>query len=92
VQNGAMVGLITPNEIKPIPRDRWPQTSLQSVMRPLSQLRVVTPDTPAAQALEIMSRNDINQLPVVSDGQLEGVFSRGQIMRLLRAHAELHGH
>jgi CBS domain-containing protein len=91
VQNNSLVGLITPNEVKKIPRDQWPQTSVQSVMRPFRQLRTVTPDTPAVQALEILSRDDINQLPVVSDGHLEGVFSRGQVMRFLQANTGLHG-
>lgn len=41
-------------------------------MPPLSQLRTVTPETAALEALAMMSREDINQLPVVSDGRLGG--------------------
>jgi len=84
--------LITPNEVKHVERERWPQTSIQSVMRPLSQLRVVTPETPIVEALQMMGRDDINQLPVVSGGQLQGIFSRGSIMGFLRTHAELFKH
>ena len=82
VQNNNLAGLITTNEVSRVERDRWPQTSVQSVMRPLSQVRTVMPDTPAIRALEIMSRADINQLPVVSDGQLVGIFSRSSLMGL----------
>ena len=64
VQNGRVAGLITPHEVRTVDRAAWSQTSVQSVMRPLGQLRTVTPDTPAIQALELMSRGDINQLPV----------------------------
>jgi len=92
IQNNYLVGLITPHEVKQVPRDQWPQTSVQSVMRPLRDLKVVPPDTPAVQALELMTREDINQLPVVSHGHLEGVFSRGQVLRFLQTHSELHGH
>ena len=59
-------------------------------MRPLSQLRTIAPDTPAIQALEIMSREDINQLPVLSNGRLEGIFSRTHILGFLQNHAELY--
>jgi Zn-dependent protease/CBS domain-containing protein len=90
LQNDQVAGLITPHEVRTIDRQAWPQTSVQSVMRPLSQLRIVAPDTPALQALELMSREDINQLPVISDGRLEGVFSRGHVLQFLRTHAELH--
>ncbi len=89
VQDDRLVGLITPNEVKHVDRERWPQTSIQSVMRPVTQLRTVTPDTPVVQALEIMGREDVNQLPVVSGGQLQGILSRGNIMGFLRTHAEL---
>jgi CBS domain-containing protein len=58
-------------------------------MRPLRELHIVAPDTPAIQALEIMSREDVNQLPVVSDGRLEGIFSRGHVLRFVQVRAEL---
>lgn len=89
VQNDRVTGLITPHEVKSVDREVWSQTSVQSVMRPFGQLRTVAPDTPAIQALELMSREDINQLPVISDGRLEGVFSRSHVLRFLRTHAEL---
>jgi CBS domain-containing protein len=60
-------------------------------MVPLKQLHVVTPETPAVQALELLTKEDVNQMPVVSDGHLIGVFSRGQVMRYLQAHAEFGG-
>ncbi|HEY7616334.1 MAG TPA: site-2 protease family protein [Terriglobales bacterium] len=89
VQNGQLAGLITPKEVKTVDREGWAQTSVQSVMRPVAQLRMVTPETPAVEALELMSREDINQLPVVSDGHLEGVFSRGDVLRFLQTRIEL---
>jgi Zn-dependent protease/CBS domain-containing protein len=89
VQNDQVSGLITTHEIKKINRDEWARTSVQSVMCPLAQLRTVAPDTPAIQALELMSREDINQLPVIADGHLQGVFSRGHVLRFLRTQAEL---
>jgi predicted transcriptional regulator len=90
VQNDRLTGLITPNEVKHVDREHWAQMSVQAVMRPISQLRTVAPDTPAIQALEIMSREDINQLPVLSNGRLEGVFSRRHILNFLQNHAELY--
>jgi Zn-dependent protease/CBS domain-containing protein len=92
VQGNNIVGLITPHEIRTVPRELWPQLSVERVMRPLRQLRTVTPDTPALEAFEIISRDDLNQLPVVSNGHLEGVFSRGRLLQFLQAHSEVYGH
>jgi CBS domain-containing protein len=36
-----------------------------------------------------MGREDINQLPVMSNGHLDGIISRGHILRLLQTRAEL---
>ena len=92
VQGDRLVGLITPNEVRHIPEEDWPQTSVQSAMRPLAQLRTVSPDTPAVQALEVISQNDINQMPVVADGRLQGIFSRSSVMGFIRNRTELLRH
>jgi len=59
------------------------------VMRPMDQLRTVTMDTPVITALEIMGREDVNQLPVIFQGALAGVISRSHIVQLLQTKAEL---
>lgn len=88
-QNGTIAGLLTPHEIKGIDRARWPYTTLSDVMRPLEDLHTVPPDTPLKSALEIMGREDLNQLPVVKEGRLTGVLSRAQIVDYLRTRTEL---
>jgi Zn-dependent protease/predicted transcriptional regulator len=89
-QNGRVAGLITPHEVKQIERSDWASRSVQSAMRPLEKIQAVTPDMPAIKALELMTRADINQMPVISDGHLEGLFSRGHVLNFLRTQAELH--
>ena len=58
-------------------------------MRPLERLRTVTTETPVSKALEIIGRDDINQLPALANGRLEGMISRDQILRHLLTRAEL---
>ncbi len=88
-QNGNMAGLLTPHEVKEIARARWPYTTLSDVMIPLENLHTVPPDTPLKNALEIMGREDLNQLPVVVNGHLEGVLSRAQILDYLHTRTQL---
>jgi Zn-dependent protease/CBS domain-containing protein len=84
-----ITGLVTPHEIKRIERTRWPYTTVDNVMRPIDQLRTIAPDAPITTALEVMGREDVNQLPVTSNGHLEGIVSRGNILRLLQNRTEL---
>jgi len=91
LDEGKLSGLVTPHEIKQIDRAKWPFMTLREVMRPLKDLRAVTPDAALMSALESMSRYDLNQLPVISGSQLEGVLSRSQVISYLHTHAELRG-
>ena len=91
VEKGEVTGLVTPNEVTQVERAKWPFTTLHDIMRPLQDLRAVSPDAPLQTALESMSREDLNQLPVISNGHLEGVLSRAQVLLFLQTHAELHG-
>jgi Zn-dependent protease/CBS domain-containing protein len=86
---GRLLGLITPRDVSKISRDRWDRTTVAEAMRPLQQLHVVGPDTPVTDALKIMATNDVNQLPVVANGNFEGMVSRGQLVQLLQARSVL---
>lgn len=74
-----------------IPHAQWPYKTLDVVMRPLDQLRTVRIDTPVIKAMEIMGRDDINQLPVIVNGALEGIIYRSHILQLLQTKAALGG-
>ena len=87
-RDGHLAGLITPADISRVERRMWPLTTVEQAMRPQAQLQVVSPDAPVVQALETMARENINQLPVASNGHLEGVLSRGHLLEILRTRAE----
>jgi len=89
VENGAVAGLITPQEVKAVERARWPLTTVYDVMIPIDRLRTVKPDTPVTEALELIGRADVNQLPVMSNGRLEGIISRNRVLQFLVTRAEL---
>jgi hypothetical protein len=40
--------------------------------------------------VEVNGRNDLNQLPVMSNGKLAGMISRAHVLQLLQTRAELH--
>ena len=88
-QNGRIVGLVTPHEVREVDRQRWPFKTVDEVMRPLDQLRTISPETQVQKALEIMGREDLNQLPVVEDSEVRGILTRAHILQLLQTRAEL---
>ena len=84
-----VVGLITAEDVKRIGRERWDQALVSEAMRPLTSLHPVRPDVSAAEALELMGRQNVNQLPVISDGRLRGVVSRSYLVHLWQRRREL---
>ena len=86
---GRLVGIITPRDVSNISRDRWDETTVREAMRPLQELHVITPDTPVLDALKLMAGNDVNQLPVVANGTLQGMVSRSQLVQLLQVRSVL---
>ena len=86
---GEPVGMITPHEIKTIEPRLRAFKSVADVMLPLESLHTVTPKTPATEALEMIGREGVNQLPVVADGKLEGIISREQIVNYIFTRREL---
>jgi Zn-dependent protease/CBS domain-containing protein len=86
---GHLVGLVTPRDVGAIPRDRWDRKTVGEAMRPVQELQVVAPDTPVLDALKLVARYDVNQLPVVANGTLRGIVSRSHLMRLMQVRSEL---
>jgi len=88
-RKGWVVGLITLREVKAIPRARWPYTTVDDAMQPLDHVTSVSPQAPLNESLELMGRDDLSQLPVLEEGRLLGVISRGEVLQLLKDRAAL---
>ena len=88
---GRVAGMITSHEVRKLERNLWQVTPVQQIMMPLDKLHAVAPETEAMEALEVMAREDLNQLPVVSDHQVEGMLSRRNILEAIRSRREFSG-
>lgn len=88
IEKGQIVGVVTPEEIRQIERERWPFLQTGDVMMPIERMRRVTPETPVTTALETIGQDEISQLPVVSGGRLRGIISRAHVLNYLQTRAE----
>lgn len=84
-----LVGLVTLGEARSVPRDRWATTRVTEVMLAADHLTVASPDEPLVQALRDLSKDDINQLPVVDQGHLVGLLTRSDVIRYLQVRQEI---
>lgn len=89
VLDGAeLVGLVCLEDVRRLERDEWARTPVRRVMTPRAELAVATPLEDASDAFTELATRDVNQLPVLRDGQLVGMIRRGDILRWLQLHRE----
>lgn len=83
------VGLVTLHRIKEVPRAEWANTAAAQVMLPLDDLIRIAPKAELWSALQLMDRDGVNQLPVMSDSQVVGMLSREDVITFLRTVQEM---
>jgi Zn-dependent protease/predicted transcriptional regulator len=86
---GNPVGIVTLHAARTVPREEWSNTSIQAAMVPLDRIHSASPEEPAIEVLERMQREDINQMPVVTAGQITGMIARETILRVLQTRLQL---
>lgn len=89
VEGGRLLGIVTVVDVRQVPRDRWPYVPVARVMTPAERVVAVEPSAPLAVALRMLGPEDYHQVPVVRDGRLVGLLSRGEVIRFLQVRDEL---
>jgi Zn-dependent protease/CBS domain-containing protein len=88
-QGDKVAGLLTLHHFKGIPRSDWPTMTAAQAMIPAEQMKRVKPNAELWIALEEMDRDGVNQLPIMVDGEIQGMLSREDIISYLRTLREL---
>jgi Zn-dependent protease/CBS domain-containing protein len=78
------VGLLTLHSIKKIPRPSWTTTAAAQAMIPLGKLHTIEPKAELWTAMEKMSRDGINQMPVMQGDNIIGMLSTSDIVKYLQ--------
>ncbi len=84
MRGDSAVGLATLHNIRTIPRERWATTKAAEVMTPISDVKRTQPDVGLEEALQQMGTDGVNQMPVMNDGQVEGMLRREDIINYLK--------
>jgi Zn-dependent protease len=89
VSGDGAAGWVTLREVKRLDRDRWGLTRLEEIMIPLGEATPVAPHDTLLAAFEKMERGALDQLPVVEAGDLVGVVTRDDLLRIAAIDLEL---
>lgn len=83
--DGRLYGILTLEDLKRLPRERWHSTRVREVMRPVAPELFVGTATPLARAEKLMASNGAGALAVIDGaGSLVGFLLRGQLKRRVK--------
>jgi Zn-dependent protease len=88
LDGGDLIGLVCLHDIRATPRPDWHSTSVRDIMTPAERLSTVAPNAHVAQALQTLSLEGVNQLPVIEHGKLEGLIRREDILKWLSLYGK----
>jgi Zn-dependent protease len=84
-QDQRLHGMLSLEDLKALPRERWHLTRARDVMRPIAPRFFVEPNAKLEYARELMKRNGIGSLAVVGkNGELVGFLQSGKFKRKRR--------
>ena len=84
-----LVGLMTAEALHSVPNQDWDVTSVQAVMLPKDKLHWAAPEEPALSLLDRMRTIGMQQMPVITGGNVVGIVTRDSILRVLQSRHEV---
>ena len=89
VDDGHVLGVITLQHVKEIPRERWETTRVEEAMTPFDEMKAVRMDDDLHTIMQRMAEEGANEFPVVEDGKLMGVVARDNLVGFINTRSEL---
>ena len=87
--DGGLRGIVCLEDVKAVPRERWPRASVGEIMTPREKLVSVTPDADGNRVLESLASRNVHQVPVLVGDRVAGIICRNDVLRVLQLRAEL---
>ncbi len=91
VDQGRLVGCITTQNVKAIPREEWSRYRVGEAAQPCADSNTIAPQADAINALEKMNRNQASRLIVAEGDNLLGMLALKDLLRFLSVKLELQG-
>lgn len=88
VENERLIGCVTTQQVKAMPRESWYYRCVGEVVQPRSAENTVAPDTDAMQVFTRMTQQDISRLMVADGDRLLGVITLKDLMQFFALRLE----
>ena len=86
---GDLQGIVCLEDIKTVAPERRASTRVKDIMTPREKLDTVSPDDNGNEVLSKLSSRNVHQIPVMEEGEVQGILCRGDVLRFLHLRSEL---
>jgi len=87
-RDGMILGTVSVEDVRALPRERWNATMVTEVMKPLGDTQVMHLNEDAWEATNRMAKTNSDRLLVADGDHVEGLVTRSSIMRWLQTHSQ----
>jgi Zn-dependent protease/predicted transcriptional regulator len=87
-RDGRFLGMVCVRDLQKALGGAAEHSRAGDIMTPAERLVTVTPATDAMEALALLGRQGVNQLPVVENGRLVGLLRREDLVKWLTLHSQ----
>jgi Zn-dependent protease/predicted transcriptional regulator len=88
VSGDEIVGMVTLDDARKLPREEWQDRSVADIMTPFAQLPVLAPHDDASEALNMLRSSEVKQLLVMRGRELLGILDQRDLVRWLQIQSE----
>jgi CBS domain-containing protein len=89
VDGGQAMGLVTVHDVRAVERRQWPFRTVREIMTPIDKVKQVRPDDDLSSVMQILTEQNVNQVPVVADNAVVGMVSRDSLLYFIHLRGEL---
>jgi Zn-dependent protease/predicted transcriptional regulator len=82
-------GLVSLQNMKEVPREKWSTTRVSKILTPLKEAMVLRPESDAAGVMMKMAAQNAGRALVMQNNELVGLLSRTDMMRFIQMHMVL---
>lgn len=82
--DGAVLGILTVDDVRKVPREQWRQVPAQRIMTPREEVVTVVAGARAVDVLMLLSEKHLNQVPVLEEGRMIGMVTRRELLERLQ--------
>ena len=90
VDNYKVLGIVTLDDIKILPREKWVETKVADLMQPLDENLMILIEGNSSDAFQKIMTNKVGRLLVFDEHKLVGIISKTDILNYINIHDQLH--